>query len=92
VKKVTEPRAPTRNFDTGELTHAPALLDEDKMAAAATLSTGLSRDFESSRADILSFLQAHLWQEASAAAASYIREVRERAFPTPEYSYGTKRV
>ena len=34
---------------------------------------------------------AHLWQEASAAATSYIREVRERAFPTPEHSYGTKR-
>jgi len=34
---------------------------------------------------------AHLWQEASAAATSYIREVRERAFPTPEHSYDTKR-
>ena len=33
---------------------------------------------------------AHLWQEASAAATSYIREVRERAFPTPEHGYGTK--
>ena len=33
---------------------------------------------------------AHLWQEASAAATSYIREVRERAFPTSEHSYGTK--
>jgi ketopantoate hydroxymethyltransferase len=33
---------------------------------------------------------AHLWQEASAAATSYIREVRERAFPTPEHSYGSK--
>ena len=34
---------------------------------------------------------AHLWQEASVAATSYIREVRERAFPTPEHSYGTER-
>jgi 3-methyl-2-oxobutanoate hydroxymethyltransferase len=34
---------------------------------------------------------AHLWQEASAAATSYIREVRERAFPTPEHSYCTER-
>jgi 3-methyl-2-oxobutanoate hydroxymethyltransferase len=34
---------------------------------------------------------AHLWQEASDAATSYIREVRERAFPTPEHSYDTKR-
>jgi 3-methyl-2-oxobutanoate hydroxymethyltransferase len=34
---------------------------------------------------------AHLWQEASAAATSYVREVRERAFPTPEHSYDTKR-
>lgn len=33
---------------------------------------------------------ANLWQEASAAANSYIREVRERAFPTPEHSYGIK--
>jgi 3-methyl-2-oxobutanoate hydroxymethyltransferase len=34
---------------------------------------------------------AHLWQEASTAATSYIREVRERAFPTSEHSYDTKR-
>ena len=34
---------------------------------------------------------AHLWQEASAAVISYVREVRERAFPTLEHSYGTKR-
>jgi 3-methyl-2-oxobutanoate hydroxymethyltransferase len=34
---------------------------------------------------------AHLWQEASGAAISYIREVRERAFPTPEHSYGSMR-
>jgi 3-methyl-2-oxobutanoate hydroxymethyltransferase len=33
---------------------------------------------------------ANLWQDASAAATSYIREVRERAFPTPEHSYGIK--
>jgi 3-methyl-2-oxobutanoate hydroxymethyltransferase len=33
---------------------------------------------------------ANLWQEASAAAASYIREVRERAFPSREHSYSTK--
>jgi 3-methyl-2-oxobutanoate hydroxymethyltransferase len=33
---------------------------------------------------------ANLWQDASAAATSYIREVRERAFPTPEHSYGSK--
>jgi 3-methyl-2-oxobutanoate hydroxymethyltransferase len=33
---------------------------------------------------------AHLWQDASAAATSYIREVRERAFPTPDHSYGLK--
>ena len=34
---------------------------------------------------------AQLWHEASAAATSYIREVRERAFPTLEHSYGNKR-
>src|ERR1700691_3067111 len=34
---------------------------------------------------------ANLWQEASAAATSYVREVRERAFPTPQHSYGTGR-
>jgi 3-methyl-2-oxobutanoate hydroxymethyltransferase len=33
---------------------------------------------------------AHLWREASAAATSYVREVRERGFPTPEHSYGPK--
>ena len=33
---------------------------------------------------------ANLWQGASAAASSYIREVRERAFPTPEHSFDTK--
>src|ERR1700722_16599094 len=33
---------------------------------------------------------ANLWQGESAAATSYIREVRERAFPTPEHSYGMK--
>ena len=33
---------------------------------------------------------ANLWQDASAAASSYIREVRERAFPTREHSYGLK--
>jgi 3-methyl-2-oxobutanoate hydroxymethyltransferase len=31
---------------------------------------------------------ANLWHDASAAATSYIREVRERAFPSAEYSYG----
>jgi hypothetical protein len=35
------------------------------MAAAATLSTGPSRDFESSRADILAFLQALPWRIAT---------------------------
>ena len=33
---------------------------------------------------------ANLWQDASAAATSYIREVRKRSFPTPEHSYGLK--
>jgi 3-methyl-2-oxobutanoate hydroxymethyltransferase len=35
---------------------------------------------------------ANLWQEASAAATSYIREVRERSFPGREHSYSTKGV
>ena len=30
---------------------------------------------------------AKLWQEASSAAASYVREVREGAFPAPEHCY-----
>lgn len=30
---------------------------------------------------------ANLWQEASAAAQSYIREVREQVFPGPEHCY-----
>jgi len=33
---------------------------------------------------------ANLWQDASAAATSYIREVRGRTFPTAEHSYGLK--
>jgi 3-methyl-2-oxobutanoate hydroxymethyltransferase len=33
---------------------------------------------------------ANLWKEASAAATSYIREVRERSFPGPEHCYGVK--
>jgi 3-methyl-2-oxobutanoate hydroxymethyltransferase len=33
---------------------------------------------------------ANLWQDAGAAATAYIREVRERAFPAPEHSYGSK--
>jgi 3-methyl-2-oxobutanoate hydroxymethyltransferase len=33
---------------------------------------------------------ANLWNDASAASAAYIREVRERAFPAPEHCYGTK--
>ena len=33
---------------------------------------------------------ANLWQEATAAATGYIREVRERAFPGPEHCYGLK--
>jgi 3-methyl-2-oxobutanoate hydroxymethyltransferase len=33
---------------------------------------------------------ATLWQDAGAAATSYIREVRERAFPAPEHCYGLK--
>lgn len=33
---------------------------------------------------------ANLWNDASAAAAAYIREVRERVFPAPEHCYGTK--
>ncbi|HUN58459.1 MAG TPA: 3-methyl-2-oxobutanoate hydroxymethyltransferase [Candidatus Binataceae bacterium] len=33
---------------------------------------------------------ANLWQDASAAATSYIREVRERSFPSREHCYSTK--
>jgi 3-methyl-2-oxobutanoate hydroxymethyltransferase len=33
---------------------------------------------------------ANLWHDAGAAAASYIREVRERAFPGREHCYSTK--
>jgi 3-methyl-2-oxobutanoate hydroxymethyltransferase len=33
---------------------------------------------------------ANLWQEASAAATSYIREVRDRTFPSREHCYSTK--
>jgi 3-methyl-2-oxobutanoate hydroxymethyltransferase len=33
---------------------------------------------------------ANLWQDASTAATSYIREVRERSFPTREHCYTTK--
>ncbi len=33
---------------------------------------------------------ARLWEDASAATAAYLREVRERAFPGPEHSYGIK--
>jgi 3-methyl-2-oxobutanoate hydroxymethyltransferase len=33
---------------------------------------------------------ANLWQEAAAATASYIREVRERSFPAPQHCYGTR--
>jgi 3-methyl-2-oxobutanoate hydroxymethyltransferase len=33
---------------------------------------------------------ARLWQEAAAATASYIREVRDRTFPAPQHCYGAK--
>jgi 3-methyl-2-oxobutanoate hydroxymethyltransferase len=33
---------------------------------------------------------ANLWHDATAAATSYIREVRERSFPAPEHCYGIK--
>jgi 3-methyl-2-oxobutanoate hydroxymethyltransferase len=33
---------------------------------------------------------AKLWQEAAAATASYLREVRERSFPAPQHCYGAK--
>jgi 3-methyl-2-oxobutanoate hydroxymethyltransferase len=33
---------------------------------------------------------ANLWQDAGAAATSYIREVRERSFPGREHCYSTK--
>ncbi len=33
---------------------------------------------------------ANLWRDSAAAAASYIREVRERVFPGDEHSYHTK--
>ena len=33
---------------------------------------------------------ANLWRDSAAAATSYIREVRERAFPAPEHCYGVK--
>jgi 3-methyl-2-oxobutanoate hydroxymethyltransferase len=34
---------------------------------------------------------ANLWQEAAAAAESYIREVREHVFPGPEHCYAEAR-
>lgn len=33
---------------------------------------------------------AHLWDEATAATTAYVREVRERAFPTSEHCYHLK--
>jgi 3-methyl-2-oxobutanoate hydroxymethyltransferase len=33
---------------------------------------------------------ANLWHEASAAATAYVREVRERAFPSAEHCYRMK--
>jgi 3-methyl-2-oxobutanoate hydroxymethyltransferase len=33
---------------------------------------------------------ANLWREATAAASSYVREVREHVFPGPEHCYGVK--
>ncbi|MFZ1122027.1 MAG: 3-methyl-2-oxobutanoate hydroxymethyltransferase, partial [Candidatus Binataceae bacterium] len=33
---------------------------------------------------------ANLWRDSAAAATSYIREVRERAFPAAEHCYGLK--
>ncbi|HTT75775.1 MAG TPA: 3-methyl-2-oxobutanoate hydroxymethyltransferase [Candidatus Binataceae bacterium] len=33
---------------------------------------------------------ANLWKDASAAATAYIREVRERSFPSSEHCYSTK--
>jgi len=33
---------------------------------------------------------ANLWHDASAAATSYVREVRDRVFPAPEHCYGVK--
>ncbi len=33
---------------------------------------------------------ANLWHDSAAAASSYIREVRERAFPAPEHCYSAK--
>ena len=35
---------------------------------------------------------AALWKEAGAAAASYIREVREETFPGPEHSFGRREI
>jgi 3-methyl-2-oxobutanoate hydroxymethyltransferase len=34
---------------------------------------------------------AHLWNEAAAAASSYVREVKEHAFPAPEHCYAEAR-
>jgi 3-methyl-2-oxobutanoate hydroxymethyltransferase len=34
---------------------------------------------------------AHLWNEAAAAASTYVREVKERAFPAPEHCYAESR-
>jgi 3-methyl-2-oxobutanoate hydroxymethyltransferase len=34
---------------------------------------------------------ASLWRDSAAAATSYVREVRERVFPSPEHCYGVKR-
>ncbi len=33
---------------------------------------------------------ANLWHDATAAATSYVREVRDRVFPAPEHCYGVK--
>jgi len=33
---------------------------------------------------------ANLWKDSAAAAAGYIRDVRERAFPAPQHCYGVK--
>jgi len=34
---------------------------------------------------------AHLWNESAAAASTYVREVKERAFPAPEHCYAESR-
>ncbi|HEV2171161.1 MAG TPA: 3-methyl-2-oxobutanoate hydroxymethyltransferase [Candidatus Binatus sp.] len=80
AREITERIAiPTIGIGAGQDCDGQVLVMHDVLGLYETCAPRFAKPF------------ARLWDEASAAATAYVREVKERAFPAPEHCYAESR-